>query len=384
MKKVLIVAAKANMIRQFNQRNILILQDLGFEVHVGTNFKEFGSMDGNENQKLIQWLADHNVTAHQLDFGRQLGSMKSNVLVIKQIKAILKNSDEWAFLHAHSPIGSVLGRIAAKQVGVKTIYTSHGFHFFKGGPIKNWLIFPVEWLMGLLTDELIVINSNDLKISRWLPIKKTHIEYIPSVGIDVKGMMATSSTERATIRAAKRAELGFKDDDFVLFNVGELSALKNQGIVIDAMGKINNPHLKFMIAGVGPKHDEFIAQAKALGLENNLILLGYRNDIQQLHYAADLFVFPSHREGFGLGGFEALVDGMKVIGTKNTGMVDYLVGPAYGVLLDTNNLDEVTKAIQEMMQPGYAAGEKVDPQVLEQFDNTNVDRIMKEIYQKYI
>lgn len=94
MKKVLIVAAKANMIRQFNQHNILILKDLGFEIHVGTNFKEFGSMDGNENQKLIDWLNENQVTMHQLDFGRRLGSMKSNLLVIKQIKDVLRRYDD--------------------------------------------------------------------------------------------------------------------------------------------------------------------------------------------------------------------------------------------------------------------------------------------------
>lgn len=136
MKKVLIVAAKANMIRQFNQHNILILQELGFEVHVGTNFKEFGSMDNQENDKLIQWLKEHDVTSHQIDFGRKLGSFKANFVVIKQLRAIMKDKNEWAFMHAHSPIGSVLGRIAAKSQGVKTMYTSHGFHFFKGGPKK--------------------------------------------------------------------------------------------------------------------------------------------------------------------------------------------------------------------------------------------------------
>lgn len=382
MKKVLIVAAKANMIQQFNQHNILILKKLGFEVHVGTNFKEFGSMDGTENQKLINWLKEQNVTVHQLDFGRGLGSIKSNLVVIKQIKSILADSSEWAFMHAHSPIGSVLGRVAAKMCGVKTMYTSHGFHFFKGGPLKNWLIFPVEWLLGFITDQLIVINSNDLKISNWLPIE--NVEYIPSIGTDVKKMRSVTATERATIRKATRAELGLADDDFVLLNVGELSDLKNQRIIIEAMGKINNPHLKLMIAGVGKKGEEYIARAKELGLENQLLLLGYRNDIQALHFAADLFVFPSHREGFGLGGFEALVDGLKVIGTKNTGMVDYLIGPAYGVLLDTNNQAEVTEAIKMMMQPGYAANEEVDEAFLEKFDSSNVDQIMEEIYRKYM
>ncbi|CAH0419139.1 glycosyltransferase [Periweissella ghanensis] len=381
MKKVLIVAAKANMIRQFNQHNILILQELGFEVHVGTNFKEFGSMDNQENDKLIQWLKEHDVTSHQIDFGRKLGSFKANFVVIKQLRAIMKDKNEWAFMHAHSPIGSVLGRIAAKSQGVKTMYTSHGFHFFKGGPKKNWLVFPIEWLLGFITDQLIVINSNDLKIADYLPIE--NVEYIPSVGIDVKKMMAITSEERASMRNEKRAELGLKPDDFVLLHVGELSNLKNQRIVIEAMGKINNPNLKFMIAGVGPNHDEYLALAKELGLENQLKLLGYRNDIQALHFAADLFVFPSRREGFGLGGFEALVDGLKVIGTKNTGMKDFIIGPAYGELIDTTNVDAVTNAIATVMAHPEKPGVGMDKNFIETFDSSNVDRIMKSIYSKF-
>lgn len=381
MKKVLIVAAKANMIRQFNQRNILILKKLGFEVHVGTNFKEFGSMDNNENDKLIQWLEEQQVVRHQIDFGRKLGSFKANFLVIKQLRTIMQNKDEWAFMHAHSPIGSVLGRIAAKSQGVKTLYTAHGFHFFKGGPLKNWLIFPVEWLLGFITDQLIVINSNDLKVADYLPIE--NVEYIPSVGIDVKKMLAVTPEERQNIRAAKRSELNLKDDDFVLLNVGELSDLKNQRIVIEAMANIKNPKLKFMIAGVGPKYDEFTTMAKELGLQKQLMLLGYRNDIQALHFASDLFVFPSRREGFGLGGFEALVDGLKVIGTKNTGMKDFIIGPAYGVLLDTKDVTAVTEAIKTLMDNPEKPGAGMDKAFIETFDSSNVDRIMESIYRKF-
>ncbi|CAH0416472.1 glycosyltransferase [Periweissella fabaria] len=381
MKKVLIVAAKANMIRQFNQHNILILKKLGFEVHVGTNFKEFGSMDNKENEKLIQWLEEHDVVSHQIDFGRKLGSFKANFVVIKQLRVIMRNKDEWAFMHAHSPIGSVLGRLAAKSQGIKTIYTSHGFHFFKGGPVKNWLVFPIEWILGFITDQLIVINSNDLKITNYLPIE--NVEYIPSVGVDVKKMMDVTPEKRAALRESIRAELEIGNDDFLLLNVGELSNLKNQRVVIEAMGNINNPNLKFIIAGVGPNHDEYLALAKKLNLEKQVKLLGYRNDIQALHFASDLFVFPSRREGFGLGGFEAMVDGLQVIGTKNTGMKDFIIGPAYGVLLDTSKIDEVTTAIEMFMAEKHEPGLGMDKEFIATFDSSNVNRIMESVYRKF-
>lgn len=63
MKNVLLISAKANMISQFNLRNIEILQSLGFKVHVGSNFLDFGSMSGEENEKLKAWLDERCCTA---------------------------------------------------------------------------------------------------------------------------------------------------------------------------------------------------------------------------------------------------------------------------------------------------------------------------------
>lgn len=144
-KKVLMLAAKANMIQQFNHRNIKILQELGYEVHVATNMVDFGSMSEKENERFKQWMADNKVTAHQVDFERRMGSLKGNVRSIRQLRKIFKEN-KFSFIHAHSPLGSILGRLVARKFKVPTIYTAHGFHFFKGGPKSGWIVFyPLEW-----------------------------------------------------------------------------------------------------------------------------------------------------------------------------------------------------------------------------------------------
>lgn len=68
MKKVLIVAAKANMIMQFNIRNINILQSKGYEVHVACDFNSFGSMDQTERDNLIEYLDQKGVHYHHVSF----------------------------------------------------------------------------------------------------------------------------------------------------------------------------------------------------------------------------------------------------------------------------------------------------------------------------
>lgn len=377
MKNVLLISAKANMISQFNLRNIEILQSLGFKVHVGSNFLDFGSMSGEENEKLKAWLDEKGVVRHQLDFERELGTLKSNMQVFKQIRNVLKNGEEWEFIHAHSPIGAAIGRVAAKSLRVKTLYTAHGFHFFKGASLKKWAVFPVEWLLGFITDGLVTINHEDYAISRWIPAKRRF--YLPSIGIDVKKLMSIDPELRKSFRNNVRKTLGIPNDAFVILNVGELSVRKNQEVVIRAMAQMD-ASVHFIIAGVGPRRQEYQDLAAKLGVADRVHLLGYRTDKEALHAASDVFVFPSKREGFGIGGFEAMVDGLYIIGSKNTGMVDYVVSPDLGVLVDPTSEQEILSELEKVKNNGLNADVEKHRDFLLQFDNNNVDQIMREIY----
>ena len=67
----------------------------------------------------------------------------SNITAYKQLKKII-NQENYDIIHTHTPMGSVVTRLAAKKArknGTKIIYTAHGFHFFKGAPLLNWLIY---------------------------------------------------------------------------------------------------------------------------------------------------------------------------------------------------------------------------------------------------
>ena len=92
-KKVLTLAAKANMIQQFNHRNIKILQNLGYEVHVATNMVDFGSMSMDENERFKIWMSNNNVIDHQVDFERRMGSLKGNIRSIRQLRQIFREND---------------------------------------------------------------------------------------------------------------------------------------------------------------------------------------------------------------------------------------------------------------------------------------------------
>ena len=88
-------------------------------------------------------------------------------------------------------MGGVVARLAAKKArkaGTRVIYTAHGFHFYKGAPLKNWLLFyPVEKHLAKYTDTLITINDEDFERAKKKFEKRCHdIEYVPGVGVDEK------------------------------------------------------------------------------------------------------------------------------------------------------------------------------------------------------
>ena len=185
MKKALILASVASMIEQFNMGNIKVLQELKYEVHVATNFIDSGTITRERAEELKNKLKDLNVKYYQIDFDRNVLSTK-NIQAYKQVKQLIKEN-KYNIIHIHSPIGGVCGRLVAKKErknGTKVIYTAHGFHFFKGAPAKNWLIYyPVEKWLSKYTDCLITINEEDYNLAK-KKFKAKNVEYVPGIGVD--------------------------------------------------------------------------------------------------------------------------------------------------------------------------------------------------------
>lgn len=88
-----------------------------------------------------------------------------NIMAYKELKKILYENS-YDIIHCHTPMGGVLARLAAKKLWkkhkVKIIYTAHGFHFYKGAPLLNWLVYyPVEKYLSHFTDIIVTINEED-------------------------------------------------------------------------------------------------------------------------------------------------------------------------------------------------------------------------------
>lgn len=298
----------------------------------------------------------------------------NNIRAYRQLKKII-NEGHYDIIHCHTPVGGVLARLAARGSGAKVIYTAHGFHFYKGAPLLNWLVyFPIEWLCAWLTDVLITINQEDYALAKkYMHAKK--VIYVPGVGIDLEKFNHNIASEQK--KAEKRSELGLSPNDKMLLSVGELNKNKNHQIVIKASAKINNPAIKYFIAGEGTLKDCLLELIKDLGLENQVKLLGYRKDILELLSAADLFIFPSHREGLSVSLMEAIACMVPVTCSNIRGNKDLVVGSA---LFNQNDVEDVRNKILGMISNNCSAEVESNFANLQKYSLENVVNEMRKVY----
>ena len=91
----------------------------------------------------------------------------------------------------------------------------------------------------------------------------------------------------------------------MVISVGELNKNKNHQIIIRAIAKLKNEKIKYVLCGQGSLENELKELVNELDLENQVKFLGFRKDIPELMSVADLFAFPSFREGLSLSLMEA-------------------------------------------------------------------------------
>lgn len=345
MKKALFNASTASMIYQFNMENIAIIEELGYTVEVAANFEAGNTISDESIQYFKKKLNEKNIKFYNTSCPRNIFSIKDMWNTYKLLKQ-LADKEKYDLVHTQSPIGGVLCRFAFKKArknGTKVIYTAHGFHFYKGAPLKNWLLYyPVEKLCSCFTDVLITINKEDYALAK-RKMKAKKIVYIPGVGIDLEKYSNISVDKEE-----KRKELGVPNDAVLLISIGELNENKNHETVIRALSLLNDPKVFYIIAGKGSKKEKLENVISELGLENNVQLIGYRNDVSEILAAADIFVFPSFREGLGLAALEAMACGLPIITSNVHGINDYSIDGITGYKCDPHNICQLSECIKRL------------------------------------
>ena len=372
-KKVLFVATvvKTHMM-QFHIPYLKMFREMGWETAVASR---------NDYENPEDCKIPYCDTYYDIPFER-LPWKPKNIQSYKMLKKII-DEGSYDIIHCHTPVGAMIARLAAlsaRKKGTKVIYTAHGFHFFKGAPLVNRLLFyPAEWLLAPVTDVLITINKEDhARALKQLHAKR--IEYVPGVGIH------TEKFRELTIdRAEKRRSLGYGEEDFLALTVAEMTPNKNHITILKAMALLKEReefrHIHYLICGRGEMWASLEESAKELGIADHVNFLGYRTDAPELYKASDLFLFVTFREGLSVALMEAMSSGMPIVCAKIRGNTDLIDNGVSG-LFSENNPEAVAEHILAMYRDpqrrqllGKAAAEKA---LL--FDDKNVLNQVKEIY----
>lgn len=258
MMKVLFVATVVRLhINMFHRPFIKWFHDQGWQVDVAAN------NDYADPSDCVIPFCDHH---YVLPFERS-PLKKGNLDAYRQLKELL-SKEHYDIIHCHTPMGGVVARLAAgssRNRGTKVIYTAHGFHFYKGAPAINWLVYyPIEKILSRRTDLLLTMNQED-----YAAAKKFHagkVINVNGVGMDMSRFTEASSEEKVAVRA----ELGLKAEDVFAVSVAQLIVRKNHTVLIEAVAKLNDPHFHLFILGDGVQEQELTALAATLGVEKQV------------------------------------------------------------------------------------------------------------------
>lgn len=334
MKKILYITTLSRTINAFLVPHIQMLRKEGNIVDCAC------CIDKLVDNKLIE----DGVKIYDIPFSR-------NPLYIGNVKAFkklvnLQKENNYDIVHVHTPVASVYGRLLKlKFPKLQTIYTVHGFHFYDGAPFINWAIYyPIEKIMARFTDTMITMNSEDYERAKKFRVKK--IYKVNGVGVDLS-KYSLENHDKSEIRR----KLKLSDDDFVILMIAEVNKNKNHKQMIDAIDILKNKgieDIKVICAGEGVMLDEIKSYIKEKNLNDNIHMLGFRKDIDDLIVACDMGILMSYREGLPRNIMELMACKKPVIGTNIRGIRDLIEDNVNGYLVNVGDSNDTAYKIEKI------------------------------------
>ena len=308
---------------------------------------------------------------HSVSFARSFRHPLALLQSVREMERLCRRK-KYSVVHVHTPIAAFLTRFALRrlraEIGVKVIYTAHGFHFFKGANALAWLLYGfAERLAGQWTDRLVVINAEDYDRSiRWRIVSKDRIIPMPGIGVDPG--VYSKFLRSGPRSSALRHELGAMGQ-FLILMIAEFSGRKRQSDLVKALALIKDPSISVLFVGDGRERVATERLVADLGVGAQFRFLGYRSDVPELLGASDLLVLPSLQEGLPRCVLEAMAANVPVVGSDIRGTRD-LLSDGRGWLYKVGDVSALANAISDVRSNPKGAAQRIanaDRAVCEQY-----------------
>lgn len=280
----------------------------------------------------------------------------SNLKSILQIRKILRREQFDAVL-IHTTLAAFLVRSA--MLGMRNrpyvLNVVHGYLFPKKlGGMKDRVLLLCERLLCKKTDDIAVMNAEDLEIANENRLCCGNVKWIDGMGITID---PTVPTPESTLR--KQYAAGEKD--LVCTFVGELSGRKNQGFLIRAAKKLADEGLpiRLLLVGEGGEREALEEEIKQAHMEKKVFLLGNREPVLPYLAITDLYVSASRSEGLPFNVMEAMSCGLPIVASDTKGQNDLLSAESLYLLDD---MDAFCNAVRRVYEKGnYGVGSHTYP-----------------------
>ncbi len=307
----------------------------------------------------------------------------ANVKACRELKRIIRE-ERYELIHGHTPMGGVIARLAAREArkrGAKVAYTAHGFHFYRGAPLINWLLYyPVEKWLAASTDCLVTINGEDYRLAVSRGFRAKRIVKVPGVGVHT-GRFKPADEER---RRKLRERFAFGPEHFLLVYAAEFNRNKNHRLLLQALAKLKPdvPDARLLLAGEGPLMERCREEAARLGVAHMVRFMGYRSDLDDILPMCDAAVASSLREGLPVNVMEAMACGLPVVAVRNRGHEELVREGANGFLTDPGDADTMAGRLKLLagaaeLRSGMGAE---SARIVEGFSQSRVQNELKEMY----
>ena len=374
-----IVGGIARVVHDLSKR---LIKD-GHDVYVIT-YKD-GDVPEFENDKGVKVYRVDNYMINPNNFIDWI--MQLNFNMVAKANEIIAKEGNFDVIHAHDWLVAYAAKTLKNSYGTSLVSTIHATEAGRNSGIHDETqryINDTEWLLTYESSEVIV-NSNFMKndIQRLFGLPFEKINVVPN-GINITNFNGVERDYEF------RRQYALDNEKIILF-MGRLVYEKGVQHLISAMPKIIEGYhdAKLVIAGKGGMIDELKAQVNAMGLGNKVCFAGYLNQKQvcKMYKCADVSVFPSTYEPFGIVALEGMLAGVPTVVSDVGGLNEIVEHGVTGMKSYAGNPNSLADSILALLlNPALCNGvtKKAKAKVKEEYNWNKIAQDTHFIYQKAI
>ncbi len=275
--------------------------------------------------------------------------LQLNFNMISKANEIIKEQGNFDVIHAHDWLVAYSAKTLKNSYNIPIVATIHATEAGRNSGIhdeQQRYINDTEWMLTYEAAE-VVVNSNYMKneLQRLFGLPYDKINVIPN-GVNLN---LFNGIERDYSFRRKYA----MDNEKIILFMGRLVYEKGIQHLISAMPKILEGYhdSKLVICGKGGMEDELRNQVKAMGIDNKVYFAGYMKgkDVQRMYKAADVAVFPSTYEPFGIVALEAMLSEKPIVVSDIGGLNEIVDHKKNGMKAYCGNPNSIADSILEVL-----------------------------------